>query len=348
MISLVTSQDAVNRVLATFLSEQKQAALAIHPSYSRLYEEIERVVLAGGKRLRPHLVFAGYGAYNDSIAYVAAAHELLHAALLVHDDIIDRDNLRHGQATIHHSYESTHYQEVIANDTDRYHFSQSAAILAGDLLISSAYQLIAKANLSDESYKKAVELISTAIFEVAGGELLDTEAPFQSDCYEPMIIYRYKTAGYSFIAPLLTGAVLSHCATPDDIEYLREYATNLGIAYQIKDDLLGVFGDTDATGKSTYGDLREGKYTLLISEFKDRATDEQLRLFTAVFGHADADEHEFKNLKDAIEASGATEATRELEIRFTEKARRAAHSIGSETLKEELLFLIGLLQERQA
>lgn len=348
MISLATSQDTVNRVLVEFLAEQKDAAMAIHPSYGQLYEEIERSVLAGGKRLRPHLVFTGYGTYDDSIAHVAAAHELLHVALLVHDDIIDRDILRHGQPTIHHNYEIKLYKDTIEDPSERTHFSMSAALLAGDLLISSAYQLIARANLTQEAHKKAVQLIGTAIFEVAGGELLDTEAPFQPDNYNPLVIYRYKTAGYSLIAPLLTGAYLSQHVGDDDIEHLREYATNLGIAYQIKDDILGLFGETSSTGKSTFGDLREGKQTLLIDEFKDKANAEQRFLFDATFGKPEADEAALTQLKKTIEDSGALASTLSLEAHYTEKAFIAARSVSHEALKEELLFLIGFLKERRA
>lgn len=348
MISLGTSQDTVNRVLAKFLIEQKDAAMAIHPSYGQLYAEIERSVLAGGKRLRPHLVFTGYGAYDDSIAHVAAAHELLHVALLVHDDIIDRDILRHGQPTIHHAYDTTHYKNSISEPSERDHFSKSAALLAGDLLISSAYQLIARANLTQEAHQKALELIGTAIFEVAGGELLDTEAPFQPDTYNPLVVYRYKTAGYSLIAPLLTGALLSQTATTEDIELLREYATNLGIGYQIKDDVLGLFGETTATGKSTFGDLREGKQTIIIDEFKDKATAEQRTFFDAVFGRADASEAELVRLKEVIKDSGALASALALEQHYTEKAFEAARGVSNTALKEELLFLIGLLKERRA
>lgn len=216
------------------------------------------------------------------------------------------------------------------------------------MLISSAYQLIARANLTQEAHTKAIELIGTAIFEVAGGELLDTEAPFRPDNYNPLVIYRYKTAGYSLIAPLLTGAHLSQCATTEDVELLREYATNLGIGYQIKDDVLGLFGETSVTGKSTLGDLREGKQTIIIDEFKDKANAEQRLLFDATFGRPDTSELELEKLKAVIEESGALASTLELEEHYTEKAFEAARSVSNVALKEELLFLIGLLKERRA
>lgn len=348
VVSLAHSQKIVNDVLASFLHQQRTAAQSIHPSYERLYAEIERVVFAGGKRLRPHLVFVGYGSYDDSIAKVAAAHELLHVALLVHDDIIDRDITRHGQATIHHQYESVHYAPHLSDETDRRHFSTSAALLAGDLLISSAYELIRQAKLNEDGYQKATQFLSTGIFEVAGGELLDTEAPFVPEGYPPILVYRYKTTGYSFISPLLTGAALSDANTLEDVEFLREYATKLGIAYQIKDDYLGVFGETETTGKSTFGDLREGKQTALIEKFRERASPAQQELFENVFGNAESSDESLSLLKRAIEDSGALAETTRLEHDYIDGALKAAEQIQNPELRENLTQLITVLNIRKS
>ncbi len=348
MISLAKSQQVVNATLSSFLNEQKDTALAIHSSYGRLYEEIERVVFAGGKRLRPHLVFLGYGSYDESVAKVAAAHELLHVALLIHDDIIDRDTLRHGQATIHHNYDIVHYAPFLDNHQDRHHFSTSAALLAGDLLISSAYELLRRASLELDQYQEVTRLMSVGIFEVAGGELLDTEAPFVPGTYAPMLVYRYKTTGYSFISPLLSGAVLSSHNSAEDIDKLRTYATNLGIAYQIKDDYLGVFGETATTGKSTFSDLREGKQTVLIAEFEKKATPEQRELFNTTFGQPSASETNLLLLKDALKESGALNEAARLEKEFTEKALVAIQEIQNPSLRDSLLELINFLNGRDA
>jgi geranylgeranyl diphosphate synthase type II len=346
MISLAQSQQVVNEVLSSFLHEQRVAAEAIHSSYGRLYEEIERVVFAGGKRLRPHLVFVGYGTYDESAAMVAAAHELLHVALLIHDDIIDRDTLRHGQATIHHSYDSVHYAPFLDSQSERHHFSTSAALLAGDLLISSAYELIRRANLSMDTYQKVAQLMSTGVFEVAGGELLDSDSPFIPCTYAPILFYRYKTTGYSFIAPLLSGVMLSMHTSTEDIERLRTYATNLGIAYQIKDDYLGVFGETTKTGKSTTGDLREGKRTFLIAEFEKVANDEQRQVFGELFGNPHATEEQLIHLKTILKESGAADESVHLENEFSQKALAAVAQIEDVSLRENLLSLTKFLNER--
>jgi len=348
MISLEISQEVINQTLSTFLNEKKTEAESIHPSYVRLISEIERVVFAGGKRLRPHLVFTGYGSYDDAVAKVAAAHELLHVALLIHDDIIDRDALRHGQATIHHNYNITHYAPFIDDKKERNHFSTSAALLAGDLLISSAYELIRQAGLNEAQYQDTTRLLNTAVFEVAAGELLDTESPFIPEAYPPILVYRYKTTSYSFIAPLLTGASLAGTHSAEDLNHLREYAINLGIAYQIKDDCLGVFGEAAETGKSTSGDLREGKQTMLIAEFKKLATREQRDYFDTTFGQPNVTDEELSNLKEAIRLSGALDVTTAISDNYSQRAKAAVHSIKDESLKRYLLVLIDFLHSRNA
>lgn len=348
MTPLITSQGTVNKALVDFLAQKRGAAEHIHPSYKRLLDEVERVVFAGGKRLRPHLIFLGYGGYNDTIAKVAAAHEMLHIATLMHDDIIDRDDIRHNAPTIHHAYEIAHYEGLELDPADRRHFSMSAAILAGDLLISSAYALLGQAGLNEEDHRKAVHFISTGVFEVIGGELLDTEAPFLTGDFDPMTVYRYKTAGYSFIAPLLTGAALSHRYSENEMEDLREYATSLGIAFQIQDDTLGVFGESEATGKSTTGDLREGKQTLLIAEFKRRANEEQLSFFKQTFGQSNATDEDLLRLKEMLKESGALQAALATEKSHTNKAAAAAQRINNEELQQNLLGLIDKLNGRNA
>lgn len=348
MLSLATSKHTVEAVLHEFIGSKRVAANAIHPSYGRLLQEIERVVFSGGKRLRPHLVFLGYGSYDASISHVAAAHELLHAALLVHDDIIDRDDTRHNQATIHHAYD-THYNPHLKNESEREHFSKSTALLAGDILLSFAHELLAGANLAEEHHQKTVQLIAQGMFEVVGGELLDTEAVFIPETYDPLVVYRYKTAGYSIIAPLLTGAHLSpqHYDT-EVLDALYRYAEAIGISYQIQDDILGVFGENDTTGKSTVSDLREGKQTLLISNFKAVASFEHTTLFDEVFGSTESSKEQLVALKSAIQASGARELTEKTAANYMKQALVHLNLLPDSELKASLLELTETLIGRKS
>ena len=346
MLSVKKSRRVVEALLATFLDQKVADSTTIHPSYTRLVSHVRATAMAGGKRIRPHLIFLAYGDYSEQITKVAAAHELLHMALLVHDDIIDRDNTRHNQPTIHAAYDQ-HYEPYLPDTAERKHFSQSAALLAGDLLISFAYELMSQAKLSTTEQRHATSLMSRAIFEVAGGELLDTEAPFITEEFEPETVYRYKTASYSFIAPLMTGAYLSPRKLDESsLRGLEEYATNLGIAYQIRDDILGVFGDEEKTGKSATGDLREGKQTFLTHHFKQVMTTDQQALFDQTFGNVDANESSFDTLRTAMQAAGSLEATNSLNAHYTKKALAGLTSISHPALREDLLEFATTLLKR--
>lgn len=346
MIELSASKVAVEDTLRTFLDTKKKTATTIHPSYGRLLAEIERVVFSGGKRLRPHLVFLGYGSYDEPIRKVAAAHELLHTALLAHDDIIDRDTIRHGQPTIHAAYNDFYAQEI--TDThERQHFSQSSALLAGDLLISFAYECIASAGLPGTLGATVTSLLAEGMFEVVGGELLDTEAAFSRDPADPLTIYRYKTASYSLIAPLLSGAVTSPRQYDQaSLDALKSFAVHAGIAYQIKDDLLGVFGHSDQTGKSTIGDLREGKRTYLIDAFTASASPEQMAVFSHTFGNGAADDNQFSALKDALQSSGACAATEAAIADHTQQALDSLKEVYNPDLTDSLTALADMLITR--
>lgn len=348
MISLTDSRDRVNNFLTKYLDNKISESAKIHPSYARLYEEVKRVSLAGGKRLRPHLTYVGAGGHSEAADAVAAAHELLHIALLIHDDIIDRDQVRHNQPSIHGQYQKLHYLSAIEDEQERLHFSQSAALLGGDLLISGAYEIIHQADVSFEQLKKLQKLITTSIFEVAAGELLDTEAPFMNEQLDPILVYRYKTASYSTIAPLLSGVVLREGISSEDVVHLSDYAKFMGIAYQMQDDTLGVFGDSEVTGKSTLGDLREGKQTYLISCFRSLANDEAIKCFNINFGNDEASEDELNNLKTHISSSGALKAAQDKEAEFMNLALAAANKISIPNLRANLTDLSNLLNKRGA
>lgn len=348
MISLETSRQISNDYLQTFLQNKRALATSLHPNYERLLGEIERVTLAGGKRLRPHLVFVGYGAQNDFITPLAVGYELLHTALLVHDDIIDRDAVRHNQATIHHAYHEQHYTNL-SDPRERHHFSTSAAILAGDLLISWAYELLGSMTMSADAYRQSSMIMSDAIFNVAGGELIDTESPFSTVPIDPIVVAKYKTASYSFVGPLLAGAVLSSPHYSDEsLNKLREYATTIGIAFQIRDDILGIFGDEAKTGKSTVGDLREGKRTVLIDFFTKSASPDELALFQQQFGNPDATDESLVELKELLRTSPAYAQTTELERNYLAQAAAALDNLKSEPLYNDLHELSMRIQGRGA
>ena len=305
------SKDIVDRFLNPLITQRTNEARSINPHYETLWQDIQKLYNAGGKRFRSYMTLLSYESYSqlpiETGLPAAAAQELLHLAMLIHDDIIDRDDVRYGIKNITREY-MDHYEEIIEDETDRRHYASSAAILAGDLLISEAFILITDTNTEKATLIKAQRLLSKAVFQVIGGELLDTEATFRGlDAANPLSIAEQKTASYSFVSPLVMGATLAE-TNPDQIAILQSFGEQLGVAYQLRDDIIGIFGDEVVTGKSVSSDIIEGKRTLLIEEFYNRADETQRITFDALFGRHTLKTSEVATVKRLLIESGAKEA----------------------------------------
>lgn len=262
-------QARVDLVLERFFSLAKNRATPFGDRYVHLWETLEANT-TGGKRFRPRMVFAAYqslgGEDFEAAAYVGAAFELLHTALIVHDDVIDHDFVRRGVANI-----SGVYRELAASKGNgpvvSEHSGIAAAVIAGDLALFNSYRLIDKSGVADHVRSRLLEVMDEALFASAAGELIDVD--FSIDPEMPKVddiltMERLKTAVYSFECPLQAGAILAG-ASEEVVATLGEFGREIGIAYQLVDDLLGVFGQEAETGKTTLGDLREGKRTVMIS-----------------------------------------------------------------------------------
>lgn len=297
--------DSINLELARIFDVEIAKAQAIHPSYVRLWESLKTIGMGGGKRLRPRLLLEVVGTNDERAVRVAVAHELLHIATLIHDDIIDSDDIRHGKKNLVGLYKDIYLEAEGRADIP--HFARSAALVAGDLLLSYAHRLIAASGFDAELTATLQGLLYRSVFEVIGGQLMDTEAPFMNDYYDPLTVYKYKTASYSFVGPILSGAAIADLDTTTT-EALEAYANALGIAFQLRDDDLGVFGDSALTGKSTSQDLREGKKTKLIELFKAHANETEQAAFMASFGSHAASDEAVQAMRELIVSTGARAA----------------------------------------
>lgn len=309
--------------LAELFSERRIQARKVSPQYEALWTAIEKLYTSGGKRLRPYIAILCYHAFGgdntEKMLPVASALELIHQAMLIHDDIIDRDTIRYGVKNLTGQYEDT-YRDLIADDNERRHFAESSALLAGDLLISEAHMQIARSGFDQDQIAMAQNLLSSAVFHVAGGELIDTEASFRgNDAVDPLTIAIEKTASYSFITPLTIGAFLGG-ATQHDLTALKNLGRVTGIGFQLRDDIIGIFGDEVITGKSADGDLREGKRTLLVEEFHACATDEQKKSFAKTFGNQKATQNELQVLRELIETTGTKTSIENLIQQYNDQA----------------------------
>lgn len=315
---------AVDQAINGFFERSIDYASRIDPSYQQLWQVLYDLIRSGGKRLRPQMTILAYEAFGgqhvDKLIPIAAAQELLHFCLLIHDDVIDRDFIRYGTDNVAGHYKKTYSRYILSAD-DVTHFANSAAILGGDLMLSGAHQLVALSTLSERDKLTAQGFLSHSVFEVAGGELLDTELSFVPYTNgDALKVARYKTASYSFVAPLLTGATIAGITTKQT-EALNTYALSLGTAYQLVDDLLGVFGEKEKTGKSTSSDITEGKRTYLVEQALTSMSDKEKELFESIFGNPDASSEEIEVVKKLFETTGARQATLDAVREYAETAR---------------------------
>jgi len=337
---LPATKQVVDAYIMDLINDRVAQATVVHPRYERLWREIARIYQAGGKRMRPYLTVVGYGALDAAIIPVAAVQELLHVAMLVHDDIIDRDVVRHSQPTVNGAYEADYAPLLPPQQTT--HYANSVALLAGDALLSEAYHLVQSAPFSSSVIRQLSERLSQSVFEVIGGELIDVEAGFiMTEQFDPMTIYRYKTASYSLVGPLVSGAL---CAEVDETTrgILQEFGTQCGIAFQLQDDLIGMFGDEATTGKSADTDVREGKRTVLIAEHQTMMNDEQAARFAQWFGMRDAPGQVLR-----IEASGARQKTEATAQQYFAQARATLAKLQHGFRRNELEQFVDHLQGRR-
>ncbi|KQU02637.1 geranylgeranyl pyrophosphate synthase [Rhodococcus sp. Leaf7] len=267
--SFVTS---VERSLRTFIASQQSTIDAVGPIYAEAAEELAAFVLRGGKRIRPAFAWTGWiGAGGDPHSVEAdaaldvfAALEFVQGCALVHDDIIDCSSTRRGFPTVHVTFAERHRAAGWSGDSDKY--GESVAIILGDLALTWADDLVRFAALDADAARRLTPVWSAMRTEVLGGQLLDiaVEARGDDSLEAALQIDRYKTAAYTVERPLLIGAALAGAG--EDLQSVYStFGADIGVAFQLRDDLLGVFGDPAVTGKPSGDDLREGKRTVLMA-----------------------------------------------------------------------------------
>ena len=260
---------AVTADLADYLAGRRDECADIAEEYADAVDDLTRFVLAGGKRLRPTFAWWGWraaGGLDDPSAVLRAvsALELIQACALVHDDLIDDSATRRGEPTVHARWAARHAGAAWTGDPTR--FGAAVAILLGDVALAWADDMLHESGVDPVALARARPAWQAMRTEVLGGQFLDVQGHASSDSTPEtaLRISRYKTAAYTVERPLHLGAAIAG-ADDTTIAALRRYGTDLGIAFQLRDDLLGVFGDPAVTGKPAGDDLREGKLTLLVA-----------------------------------------------------------------------------------
>ncbi len=329
--SLLVVARRVESRLAEVLATEMAKWVAFDPLLEVPYAEMRRLVLAGGKRLRPAFCQWGYvglgGDINDQLVVDAgAALELLHAFALFHDDIMDGSATRRGEPTTHILAMQQHQQNNYLGEARR--FGEGVAILVGDLAYVYADQLMMDAPRVAWSIwnELRVELNIGQYLDVLGSARRERRLEFTRR------ICRYKSAKYTIERPLHLGATLAdpNCGQ-SVLESLSEYGVPLGEAFQLRDDVLGAFGETEVTGKPVGDDLREGKPTPLLAIATSRATPTQLEVLSHV-GMPGITAQQIADAQQVIRECGALD---ELEDQITLLTNSAVSSIRSAPIEYE-------------
>jgi len=307
---------AVAQKLAEFLESKRGMLKAISPETMALLDSIQALV-TGGKRLRALMCYWGWrgaGGAADSPRIVAAgaALELFQAAALIHDDIIDRSDIRRGGPSVHRQFSQLHQRHRWALDAER--FGHAAAILTGDLCLSFSEEVFAGIGPATSAGSRAREVFDLMRAEVMAGQYLDIleevagpSKPGEAAVQRAQAIIRYKSAKYSTEHPLILGGALAG-ASGSLLSGYSDFALPLGEAFQLRDDVLGVFGDPATTGKPAGDDLREGKRTVLVGLTLAKADDDDARFVDERLGIQDLGDDEIERIRRIIAGSGALAA----------------------------------------
>ncbi|HUT05495.1 MAG TPA: polyprenyl synthetase family protein [Nitrosopumilaceae archaeon] len=296
-----------------------------------LYDAAGHLIVNGGKRLRPYMVIKScqiLGGKVSNAIPAASAIEMVHNFTLVHDDIMDNDEMRHGVPTVHKK------------------FGMPVAILAGDVLFSKAYQIISDSKLDGKAMSHLISRLAKACVDVCEGQLFDIKMaegkkiPSQSE-YIKMI--EKKTAAL-FDVSCAMGAI---CATNKikDIRNLSSFGKNLGIAFQITDDLIGVMGDPKITKKPVGNDLREGKKSLPILMAIKSSRGKNNKIILKVFGNPKASKIDLKKAVEVIRSLGIEETVRNQAEKYAEQAEKSLSKY-SGPAKKELVDLLDFVVKR--
>jgi geranylgeranyl diphosphate synthase type I len=259
--------------------------------------------------------------------------EFFQAAALLHDDVMDRSDTRRGMPSAHRAIEALHSERGWLGDGGR--FGEGAAILAGDLCLTWCDELFATCGLPDEQLRRGRGLFDRMRTQLMGGQFLDLlesvrgweGLDLDARVASARKVIRYKSAKYTIEHPLLIGALVGG-VDDETMPHLSDYGLALGEAFQLRDDVLGVFGDPGATGKPAGDDLREGKRTVLLAYALDGASADERELIESALGREDLDEDGVEAVRAVLVGSGAVDRVEDLIDSLVRDARAALDRAG--------------------
>ena len=322
-----------DKALSEFFSRAVPTLGNITDELAPLAQATEAFVVDGGKRLRPLFCYWGYRATGasdgENIIRAAAALELLQACALVHDDVIDGSDTRRGQPAVHRRFAGLHRSSGWHGDPER--FGQAAAILLGDLALIWADSALMQSGFDPAALQRASSVWDAMRMEVMCGQYLDVveQARGGGSVERALRVARFKSAKYTIERPLHLGAALGE-GSSDLTAAFTGYGLPLGEAFQLRDDMLGVYGDPEVTGKPAGDDLREGKRTVLIAYAFDAANEAQAEQLRMRLGDPQLDTDGVTVLREIIAATGAVSRVEELITARTTEAVAALDTVTME------------------
>ena len=316
----------INRELTAltdrYIEELRGMGSELNPVASSLSE----FILDGGKRFRPLFSYLGYlgagASHRDEIVRASAALELVHVCALIHDDVMDGSDTRRNKPAIHKTFESLHRDNRYSGDSTK--FGIASAILIGDLALVWGDRILRDSGISSDEFFAVMPIFTTMRDELMAGQYLDVlEGALATTSVERSLnVARYKSGKYSIERPLHFGATLAG-GSAELLDAYSSYGLPLGEAFQLRDDILGVFGDPGVTGKPAGDDLREGKRTVLLAMAMELADTKEREDLTVNIGRPDLTPSDITRLQSIIESSGARARCEALITSLTEEARLA-------------------------
>lgn len=317
---LKSSAQATEKVIETTLKSWRKEVKSLSPKLLPL-ADLFIEACAGGKRLRAMLVRLGYELVNNKenkqIYQAAAAVELFQTAILAQDDIVDQSSLRRGRPTIY---------KALGGD----HYAISQTMILGDIGFFLANQQMLKGNFKADNKIKAVNLFSKMIINTGLGEMLDVEKG------DVITIFKLKTAYYTFIHPLSVGATLAGGGSRL-LSAFEKFGTNLGLAFQIQDDILGVFGDEKTLGKSVTSDIEEGKNTLLITYALEHGSRPQRQILNKIYGKGKISNAQLEKIRQIFIESGALAYSKAQALKYVDLAKKVIPAVTVNKNYQQLL-----------
>ncbi len=327
---LAIFRERLNPKLVAFFDDKKETYSNIADCIDISLDIFADLTLRGGKRLRPALLFFSYkmfgGSEEDEALNFSMFVEILQSFLLIHDDICDNDDLRRGKVTVHKFFEKVASEY---NFKDEIAFGNVMGILNGDLGAQFANDIIMRADFPSEVKVAVGKEVSQLISKVIVGQILDYVYPHNKDMdwKDLKQIHTYKTAAYTYELPVIAGALLAEFNDESIIRKLREFSRQAGIAFQLRDDILGLFGDEEKLGKNIASDVEEGKKTLLVMHALANGDKKQREVINSLLGREKISNEELENFRKVVRDTGGLEYCQDVCETFSRKAQQILKDI---------------------